>query len=142
MSKKRLNILRGKYVGGKSRWYYLFRGFLCSVLITVPCVLILTLILMFTDYSAEFICVPVLVSVPMCIVFSSFLSTLGSKNSGWINGTITSLFYFVVMFIVRCFVLNGIYFDLNTMFVLLGVAFIGTIGGVAGILVTDLVKKV
>ena len=140
MSSKKVNSLRGKYVGGKSRWYYLFRGVFCSVLITVPCILILSFILMFTDYSAEYINAPVLVSVPLCIVFSSFLSTLGSKNSGWINGTITSLLYFVVVYAVRSVIVGGVYFDLSSLFALLGFAFIGTVGGIAGILVTQIVK--
>ena len=95
---------------------------------------------MFTDYSAEYINAPVLVSVPLCIVFSSFLSTLGSKNSGWINGTITSLLYFVVVYAVRSVIVGGVYFDLSSLFALLGFAFIGTVGGIAGILVTQIVK--
>ena len=91
-------------------------------------------------YSPEYINAPVLVSVPLCIVFSSFLSTLGSKNSGWINGTITALLYFFVVYIVRSVIVGGVFFDLSSLFALLGFAFIGTVGGIAGILVTQIVK--
>ena len=141
MLSKRARKIRGKYVGGHSRWFYLFRGVLCSVLITVPCIVILSLIMMFSDFTDDYINTPVLISVPLCVVFSSFLSTLGSKNSGWINGTLTGLIYAAVMFIVRSVIVCAVYFDLSTLLMFLGFALIGSLGGVAGILLTDIIGK-
>jgi putative membrane protein (TIGR04086 family) len=141
MSSKKYREVRGKYVGGKSRWFYLFRGVFCSVLITVPCILILSIILMFTNFSEKYISAPVLVSVPLCVVFSSFLSTLGSKNTGWINGTLTALIYAFVVFVVRSVIIGGVIFDLSSVIMLLGFVFIGTIGGIAGILLTEIIGK-
>ena len=137
MSSKKYREIRGKYVGGRSRWFYLFRGVFCSVLITVPCILILSIILLFTDFSEEYISAPVLVSVPL----SSFLSTLGSKNSGWINGTLTALIYALAVFVVRSVIIGGVYIDLSSLIMIFGFAFIGTIGGIAGILLTEIIGK-
>ena len=141
MSNKNAKRIRGKYVGGRSRWYYLFRGVFCSIIITVPCIVILSLIMMFSDFTEEYMSTPILVSVPLCVVFSSFLSTLGSKNSGWINGTLTALIYAGLVFIVRSVLLGGIYIDVSTLLLFGGFSLIGSIGGIAGILVTQMMAK-
>ncbi len=141
MASKGAKRLRSKYMGGRSRWYYLFRGIFSSVLITVPCIVILSLIMMYSDFTDEYISTPVLISVPLCVVFSSFLSTLGSKNSGWINGTITGALYAAVVYVVRSVLVGGLYIDFSTVLLFIGFALIGSIGGIAGILVTQILGK-
>ena len=135
MVNEKMRRLRGKYVGGRSRWFYLLRGVLCSVLITAPCIVILSFLMMLSDFSEEYLSPIVLVAMPLCIVFSSFLSTLGSKNSGWFNGTITGSLYGILVLIVRFMLEGGIYIDKDCLLTLLGCALIGSIGGMAGILI-------
>lgn len=135
MANEKMRRLRGKYVGGRSRWFYLLRGVLCSVLITAPCIVILSFLMMLSDFSEEYLSPIVLVAMPLCIVFSSFLSTLGSKNSGWFNGTITGALYGVLVLIVRYMLEGSIYIDKDCILTLLGCALVGSVGGMAGIIV-------
>ena len=141
MANEKMRRLRGKYVGGRSRWFYLLRGVLCSVLITAPCIVILSLLMMLSDFSEEYLSPIVLVAMPLCIVFSSFLSTLGSKNSGWFNGTITGLLYGVLVLIVRFMLMGAVYIDKDCLLTMLSCALIGSIGGMAGILIGKRVEK-
>lgn len=113
----------------------MLRGVLCSVLITAPCIVILSFLMMLSDFSEEYLSPIVLVAMPLCIVFSSFLSTLGSKNSGWFNGTITGALYGVLVLIVRYMLEGSIYIDKDCILTLLGCALVGSVGGMAGIIV-------
>lgn len=141
MSNENMRKTRGKYVGGRSRWYYLFRGLLCSVLITVPCILIISLVMTVSDFPEEYLDPIVLVAMPLCIVLSAFLSTLGSKNSGWFNGTLTGLLYAVIILAVKYMLEACFYIDKDLLITLLGCAFVGSIGGMAGMLVTGKIFK-
>lgn len=135
MANDKMRKLRGKYVGGRSRWYYLLRGVLCSVLITAPCIVILSFLMMISDFSEEYLSPIVLVAMPLCIVFSSFLSTLGSKNSGWFNGTLTGALYGVLILAVRFLLEACICINKECLLTLLGCALVGSVGGMAGLLV-------
>lgn len=72
------------------RYYYLIKGFLISILISVPLFFILALAMRITDFSPEEYMPPALLTTVLAsIVVASFYATAAAKANGWFNGTLT-----------------------------------------------------
>ncbi len=139
--RKKNHAARYRAVGGRSRWYYLLRGILSSLLITIPVFIILSAAMMLTDFPEEYLSPALLATVIVSVVLASFLSTAGSKNSGWFNGSLVGLLYMSVMMVVRWILENRVYLDKDILTLLLTGLLLGSISGMAGLHLTSRIHR-
>ncbi len=124
-----------------SRFFYILRGILVALLMTVPMVLLIAGAANMTEFPEECISPAVFVSVMLVIVLSSFISSAWQKNCGWSNGTITGLVYMVCILVVRFVMEERIVFDKDSITLLLLGILLGSVSGYAGLKFTQISTK-
>ena len=141
MNSSKLKKYRRYVVGGRSRWFYLICGILSSFIITIPIFLILSLTVSLTDFPEEYISPAIFATMVIAVIGAAFFSTANSKNSGWFNGTLVGFFYALAISVLRWILESRFYVDKDILTILLCGLLLGTIGGMAGINLTNRVKN-
>lgn len=116
-----------------SRFYYILKGTVTAILITVPIFLLLSLAIHITEFPEEYLSPAVFATVIVSIVVSAFVSTASAKDKGWFNGTLVGLIYMSVAVILRWWFEGGISFNIDILTTLLTGMLIGSISGMAGL---------
>lgn len=126
-----------------SRLYYILKGTVTSILITVPIFLLLSLAITLTEFPEEYISPAVFATVIVSIVVAGFLSTASAADKGWFNGTLVGFIYMFVVVLLRWKLEGAISFNTDILTTLLTGVLIGSISGMAGLnLGTRLRKRV
>lgn len=116
-----------------SRFYYIAKGTVTSILITVPIFLLLSLAITLTEFPEEYISPAVFATVIVSIVVSGFLSTASAADKGWFNGSLVGFLYMLVAVILRWKLEGAITFNKDILTMLLTGVLIGSISGMAGL---------
>ncbi len=116
-----------------SRFYYILKGTVTSILITVPIFLLLSVAIMLTEFPEEYLSPAVFATVIVSIVLAGFVSTASAKDKGWFNGTLVGLIYMAIAVILRWYFEGGISFNMDILTTLLAGMLIGSISGMAGL---------
>ena len=123
------------------RQYYLIKGFLLSLCISVPLFFILSFAMRITDFPEEYMPPALLTVVLSSIVIASFYATASAKASGWFNGTLVGFFYMLILVIVRWILEKHISFNKDVLTMLLSGLLIGSICGMAGLNLGDKIRN-
>lgn len=115
------------------RYYYLIKGFLISILISVPLFFILALAMRTTDFPEEYMPPALLTTVLASIVVASFYATAAAKANGWFNGTLIGLFYMLILIIIRWCLEGRVSLNKDVLTMLLAGLLIGSLCGMAGL---------
>lgn len=115
------------------RYYYLIKGFLISILISVPLFFILALAMRITDFPKEYMPPALLTTVLASIVVASFYATAAAKANGWFNGTLIGLFYMLILIIIRWCLEGRVSLNKDVLTMLLAGLLIGSLCGMAGL---------
>ncbi|MBS5843422.1 MAG: TIGR04086 family membrane protein [Clostridiales bacterium] len=115
------------------RYYYLIKGFMISVLVSVPLFFIIALAMQVTDFPEEYMPPALLTAVLISIVIAAFYATAAAKTNGWFNGTLIGFFYMLILIIIRWGVEGRISFNKDVLTMLLAGLLIGSICGMAGL---------
>ncbi len=124
------------------RYYYLIKGFLISVAISVPLFFILALAMRMTDFPEEYMPPALLTAVLTSIVIASFYATAAAKANGWFNGTLIGLFYMLILVAIRWGYEGRISLNKDVLTMLLAGLLIGSICGMAGLNLGDRIRTI
>ncbi len=124
-----------------NRMYYLLKGFLISILISVPLFFIISLAIHITDFPEELMPPALLSTILISIVAASFYSTLTAKSKGWFNGSLIGLLYALILVTIRWYLENNIYISKDIITTLLSGLLIGSICGIAGLNIGEKIRK-
>jgi putative membrane protein (TIGR04086 family) len=116
-----------------SRFYYILKGTVTAILITVPIFLLISVAITLTEFPEEYLSPAVFATVIVSIVVSAFVSTASAKDKGWFNGTLVGLIYMAIAVILRWYFEGGISFSVDILTTLLTGTLIGSISGMAGL---------
>ena len=116
-----------------SRLYYILKGTVTSILITVPIFLLLSAAITLTEFPEEYLSPAVFATVMISLVVSAFVSTASAKDRGWFNGTLVGTIYMAIAVILRWCFEGGISFNTDVLTTLLTGMLIGSISGMAGL---------
>lgn len=129
----------GQQVHG--RYYYLIKGFMISVMISVPIFFIIGLAMKITDFPEEYMPPALLAAIIVSIVVAAFYATASAKSNGWFNGTLIGFVYMMVLIIIRWTLEGGISFNKDILTMLLTGLLIGSICGMAGLNLGDKIRN-
>lgn len=117
----------------KNRIYYLFKGLLLSLIITIVLLMVFSLLLTFTSLREAKL--PLLNNIAMIIsiVVGSIYVAIKIKENGWLNGGILGLVYFIIILLFNLLFLKSFDSKLIMTTKLLLSTIIGFIGGIIGI---------
>ena len=115
------------------RYYYLIKGFLISILISVPLFFILALAMRITDFPEEYMPPALLTTVLASTVVASFYATAAAKANGWFNGTLIGLVYMLILIIIRWCLEGRVSLNKDVLTMLLAGLLIGSLCGMAGL---------
>lgn len=135
------NIKNKHIVNNHSRLYYLFKGFLISIAISLPLFFIIALTINITSFPEEYMPPALLCTIFISIVVAALYSTAAAKSKGWFNGTLIGLFYCVILIIIRWCLEGGVSFTKDTLTTLLSGLLIGSTCGIAGLNIGDKIRK-
>lgn len=115
---------------------YWARGIVLAFVITSIAILVVSLLLIFTNLRESRL--PMLNNLIMIfsIVISSIYLAMKAKEHGWLNGAILGLGYYLIIILLGVFIIRPISFDIITWAKLLVAVLTGSIGGMIGINLT------
>lgn len=141
-ARARAGIIKKRYEKAEhGRYYYLIKGILISIIISVPLFFIIALAVHITDFPEEYMPPALLTSVLAGIITASFYSTAAAKSSGWFNGTLVGFIYMLILVIIRWFAEGGISFNKDIFTMLLAGLLIGSICGMAGLNLSEYIRR-
>lgn len=141
-AKAKTKEIRKKYEQGMhGRYYYLIKGFLISVCISVPLFAVISLAMRITDFPEEYMPPALLTAVLTSIVIAAFYATASAKENGWFNGTLIGFFYMLVLIVIRWVFEGSVSFNKDILTMLLAGLLIGSICGMAGLNLGDKIRN-
>ena len=141
-ARTRAKDIKRKYEKAEhGRYYYLIKGFLVSILISVPVFFVIALAMYITEFPEEYMPPALLTSVLAGIIVASFYATAAAKSSGWFNGTLGGFFYMLILVFIRWGAEGGISFNKDILTMLLAGLLIGSICGMAGLNLAERLRK-
>ncbi|MBE7065097.1 MAG: TIGR04086 family membrane protein [Ruminococcaceae bacterium] len=140
-TKIKLNRMRREASQSRSRGFYIIRGVLISLCITIPVIFATAGASYITEFPEEYISPIVFTSIILSIFLSSFLSSAWQKNCGWSNGTLIGGIYMFCIVILRSILENRICIDKDSITMLLFGMLLGSLSGYAGLKFIRISKK-
>lgn len=111
----------------------IFKSTLFAYLFTIISFAILSVILTFSNLSDSFIPTAVVIVSIVAILLGSSIASLNSRSHGWLIGLLVGLTYFLVLYFISSLLISGFSININSIYLALGMAFTGIIGGIIGI---------
>lgn len=132
MNIKELGNLKTKE-NKKSNYIYIIRGIIISILITIICLLIFSIILTKSNISEDLIFPVVTIITAISILIGSFFSVGKMKNKGIINGAVVGFSYIIAIYLFSSFVINDFSLNLQSFIMIVCATVGGMIGGILGV---------
>jgi len=132
-TKKKLNSMRRHASDSRSRGFYILRGVLISLLITIPIIFATAGVAYITDFPEEYVSPIVFSSIILSVFLSAFLSSAWQKNCGWSNGTLIGGIYMLCIIVLRSVLEGRVCLDKDSITLLLFGMLLGSLSGYAGL---------
>ncbi len=111
----------------------LMKGIIYGYVITVPIFIAFALVLTYTKFPEKYISLVVLVTTIVSVVFAGSTSAKGSKDKGWLLGSVVGLLYMLILYFLSSIVFKNFSIDryilTNSLIGILS----GAIGGIIGL---------
>lgn len=142
ISEIKKNITKENESNKKNNYIYVLKGIIISVVISIVCLLIYSLILAKSNIQENTIIPVVTIITSLSILIGSFISSINIKNKGIINGGIVGGTYIIVIYIFSSILSSN--FSLNFYsFIMIAVAILaGMFGGILGVNIKKWLKKI
>jgi putative membrane protein (TIGR04086 family) len=116
-----------------SGWYYIFKGMLLALVISLAVCLLLAAVLFLTSLPERVVPYAVYITSIFSIIIGSAYASRRIRVKGWLNGGLTGLSYVVVLLVVTG--VTGLDMDINlNLATKIILAFtLGSIGGILGL---------
>lgn len=122
-----------KNMSGSRYFMYLFKGMGVSILVTLVLMIVLTLIMTYTNISEGIIPVVNSLIMILAIVSGAIFMSLKVDNKGWLNGGLVGLLYIIVIIILSNIFIKDFSIDKFVLLKLIVSMVTGAIGGMIGI---------
>ena len=108
-------------------------GSLISLLITIIALLVVSIILTYTDVSENIITVSVIVISALSILIGSIISAVNIKKNGIINGALVGFIYMITIYLLSSIFVSGFEMNMQSAIMIIVSIFAGMIGGIIGV---------
>ena len=131
-TKRKLNKMRRDASDSRTRLFYILRGVLVSLSITIPVIFAISGASYITDFPEEYISPIAFASMMLSVFLSAFISSAWQKNCGWSNGTLIGGIYMFCTVVLRSILESRICIDKDSITIILFGLLIGSLAGYAG----------
>ena len=108
-------------------------GSLISLLITIIALLVVSIILTYTDVSENIITVSVIVISALSILIGSIISAVNIKKNGIINGALVGFIYMITIYLLSSIFVAGFNVNMQSIIMIVVSIFAGMLGGIIGV---------
>ena len=108
-------------------------GSLISLVITIIALLVVSIILTYTDVSENIITVSVIVISALSILIGSIISAVNIKKNGIINGALVGFIYMITIYLLSSIFIAGFNVNMQSIIMILVSIFAGMLGGIIGV---------
>ena len=108
-------------------------GSLISLLITIIALLVVAIILTYTDVSENIITVSVIVISALSILIGSIISAVNIKKNGIINGALVGFIYMITIYLLSSIFIAGFNVNMQSIIMIVVSIFAGMLGGIIGV---------
>ena len=110
-----------------------FMGSLIALIITVISLLVVSIILTYTDVSENIITVSVIVISALSILIGSIISAVNIKKNGIINGALVGFIYMITIYLLSSIFIAGFNVNMQSIIMIVVSIFAGMLGGIIGV---------
>lgn len=110
-----------------------FMGSLIALIITVISLLVVAIILTYTDVSENIITVSVIVISALSILIGSIISAVNIKKNGIINGALVGFIYMITIYLLSSIFIAGFNVNMQSIIMIVVSIFAGMLGGIIGV---------
>ena len=109
------------------------KGVLFSIVITLICLFILSVVLTYTNVSEEVIPISIIVISGVSIFIGSILITKKMKKNGIMYGGIIGLIYILILYFISSIISQGFSLNIYSIIMIFFSIMSGMVGGILGI---------
>jgi len=111
----------------------IFKGVLISILTTLAFLLLLSLVLTYSNISETIIPISIVIISAMSILLGSLIITKKMKKNGIIYGGIIGIVYIMLLYLISSIISKGFYMNIYSMAMIIFSIFAGMFGGILGV---------
>lgn len=117
----------------KSNYIYIIKGIIISILITMICLIIFSVILTNSNIQEKTIFPVVTIITVISITIGSIISSIKIKNKGIINGGLVGGIYIIFIYILSSIFFGNFLLNLYSIIMIILAILFGMVGGVLGV---------
>lgn len=112
---------------------YLAKGLLIAFILSIIFIIIISVLLRFTNLRESKVSLLNNIAMILCIVIASVYTSIKVKENGWLNGGLIGFFYYLIIIFLNLIFLRTIDTNILMLTKLVLATFTGIIGGIIGI---------
>ncbi len=127
------NMVSERKTKEDSNFVRIIKGSILSIILTIICLLIFSLILAYTNISEKTM-IPVITAVTaISILAGSIISVSKIEKKGIINGTLVGLIYILTIYIISSIAKGNFEITINSIILIASAIIAGMLGGIIGV---------
>lgn len=113
--------------------FKILKGIILSVLITLLGLLILAIVITYTNVSESIIPIAVTIITAISILIGSFFSTINIQKNGLLNGFAVGFTYIVTIYVISSITSTGFTLTNTSFIMIISAILAGMLGGIIGV---------
>ena len=113
--------------------FKILKGIILSILITLLGLLILAIVITYTNVSESIIPIAVTIITAISILIGSFFSTINIQKNGLLNGFAVCFTYIVTIYVISSITSTGFTLTNTSFIMIISVILAGMLGGIIGV---------
>ena len=113
--------------------FKILKGIILSVLITLLGLLILAIVITYTNVSESIIPIAVTIITALSILIGSFFSTINIQKNGLLNGFAVGFTYIVTIYVISSITSTGFTLTNTSFIMIISAILAGMLGGIIGV---------
>lgn len=109
------------------------KGILAGYILIIPLFAVLSYCISLMKFPEKYITGAVIIANIISVIVAGTVSASAVKIKGWLNGAVTGLIYYLVLFLVSSMVLRNLHFGLTALTTMITCILGGSFGGMLGI---------
>ena len=127
------NLVSERKTKEDSNFVRIIKGSILSIILTIICLLIFSLILAYTNIPEKTM-IPVITAVTaISILAGSIISVSKIEKKGIINGTLVGLIYILTIYIISSIAKGNFEITINSIILIASAIIAGMLGGIIGV---------
>lgn len=113
--------------------FKILKGIILSILITLLGLLILAIVITYTNVSESIIPIAVTIITAISILIGSFFSTINIQKNGLLNGFAVGFAYIATIYIISSITSTGFTLTSTSFIMIISAILAGMLGGIIGV---------